>query len=522
MTPADDRHELKLPAAYLDGTNALCDALAESVESDRVGMDGSTARGQLNAIDKLRPILDRVGIDTLDGLTDVDALGDLRRALTQACKDGDMGAPGTAREYLQRFAKRCDALGLSTPDSERLRGVFKQSRKDAGRPVEVAPEITLDHMRALLGMMDVWLDTPTARRDDGSNTDAVGDLVGHRGRRLTPMQRDRALAWIALQVSGSIRSGSVVEITRGDVRGRSVDFLLRKGHVDPKRKRFRILDDYLRFMPPLLERVGDDPDARLFTKHGRETQGTVRSLLLSIGWPEHYGRTGLHNLRKLFYRAQYEAGNTAEVAAAGLGNTPAVAADHYADFVHAAQNELSLQTWADHMGAAHAPEMDWDFAPDEHVIAWEHISASHPWTLILNPYDDPDAEPPEALNGAWRFRWVDVIEPTWVQFDASPQRLVAYESNQGDVLLRHYGVYRADGSWVADVDGSPVQRDLWLERGGLAEKWARPDLNCAPCAPLESIMPGYARAVCAALDAGDLDTVRRMLDLLVALGGEAI
>ncbi len=45
-------------------------------------------------------------------------------------------------------------------------------------------------------------------------------------------------------------------------------------------------------------------------------------------------------------------------------------------------------------------------------------------------------------------------------------------------------------------------------------------MNCAPCAPLESIMPGYARAVCAALDAGDLDTVRRMLDLLVALGGE--
>ena len=84
---------------------------------------------------------------------------------------------------------------------------------------------------------------------------------------------------------------------------------------------------------------------------------------------------------------------------------------------------------------------------------------------------------PEALNGAWRFRWVDVIESTWVQFDESPQRLVAYESNQGDVLLRHYGVYRADGSWVADVDGSPVLRDLWLHRGGLAEKWARPDLN---------------------------------------------
>ncbi len=45
-------------------------------------------------------------------------------------------------------------------------------------------------------------------------------------------------------------------------------------------------------------------------------------------------------------------------------------------------------------------------------------------------------------------------------------------------------------------------------------------MNCAPCAPLESIMPGYARAICVALDAGDLDAVRRMLDLLAALGGE--
>ena len=40
------------------------------------------------------------------------------------------------------------------------------------------------------------------------------------------------------------------------------------------------------------------------------------------------------------------------------------------------------------------------------------------------------------------------------------------------------------------------------------------------CGPVEAILPGYAGAIRDALDAGDLDAVRRMLDLLAALGGE--
>ena len=36
---------------------------------------------------------------------------------------------------------------------------------------------------------------------------------------------------------------------------------------------------------------------------------------------------------------------------------------------------------------------------------------------------------------------------------------------------------------------------------------------------LESIIPGYALAMREALDAGDHDDLRRMLDLLAALGG---
>ena len=51
---------------------------------------------------------------------------------------------------------------------------------------------------------------------------------------------------------------------------------------------------------------------------------------------------------------------------------------------------------------------------------------------------------------------------------------------------------------------------IWCERR---------DLNPGSCAPLEAIVPAYAAAMREALDRGDLGAVRRMLDLLAALGG---
>ena len=52
---------------------------------------------------------------------------------------------------------------------------------------------------------------------------------------------------------------------------------------------------------------------------------------------------------------------------------------------------------------------------------------------------------------------------------------------------------------------------IWCERR---------DLNPGSSAPLEAIVPPYAAAMRQALDRGDLEAVRRMLDLLAALGGE--
>ena len=50
--------------------------------------------------------------------------------------------------------------------------------------------------------------------------------------------------------------------------------------------------------------------------------------------------------------------------------------------------------------------------------------------------------------------------------------------------------------------------------------WACLDSNQGHVLPiLESIIPGYAASMRDALDAGDHDDLRRILDLLTALGG---
>ena len=47
-------------------------------------------------------------------------------------------------------------------------------------------------------------------------------------------------------------------------------------------------------------------------------------------------------------------------------------------------------------------------------------------------------------------------------------------------------------------------------------------MNPGSSACIESIVPAYAAAMREALDRGDLEAVRRMLDLLAALGGEPV
>ena len=64
-------------------------------------------------------------------------------------------------------------------------------------------------------------------------------------------------------------------------------------------------------------------------------------------------------------------------------------------------------------------------------------------------------------------------------------------------------------------------KPLWLQHGGMHSRWwACLDLNQNVGLPiLEAILPGIAAAMREALDAGEHDDLRRMLDLLAALGG---
>ena len=98
----------------------------------------------------------------------------------------------------------------------------------------------------------------------------------------------------------------------------------------------------------------------------------------------------------------------------------------------------------------------------------------------------------------------------------------------GDLLVPHYP-WDSSGNSLCTEAGASMMRPLWLERGELHARSARSlasdwyecrDLNPGSGGPLEAILPGYAGAIRDALEAGDLDAVRRMLDLLAALGGE--
>jgi len=536
------------PAGYAESENALASALLDDLENYRVGYSKKWFNGNRRAITIVAPILDRVGIDSLDGLRDVEALGDLRKAVTRADADEELGAPTTAGRYLSAFAKRCAAVGLSEHDTERLRGVFKQARKDSARAIVKAPPITKEMLASMVAVMDAWANAeviPAAGCPEGILT-IDGDVVTcpTRGWRLTPRRRDRILAFIAVQVCGALRSGDALDLRVGDIRGRRIQARKHKGRTNPTRFSFDLFEPFAGFVDPLIERFADEPTSkRLFDSN--VTNG-VRTLLLAAGWPTHYNRVGLHNVRKTAMQANYEAGVPASEASAMLGNTPAVAEAVYAANTEDVRDGVARGNWAAWCidGLEETPA--WEYDDTNPPVAWEWLCAGAPtWTLHSNPWegerprDDPqgDAIPTAEgqgapFNGLWRFRQVTILMP-WGRWDST----VAYESNQGDLVVRHFPVYRENGTWVPDENGNPANRTLWLERGGLAQAapafWARadqtemvglpgfePESNAPMWLPIEVIIGRYAALVEAALDAGRTDEARRLLMLLKSLGGE--
>ena len=75
MTTDDHTHQpLRLPASYADAPTALISELLESIERDSVAYSKKWFNGNRRAVELVAPILDRVGIASLDGLSEADAL----------------------------------------------------------------------------------------------------------------------------------------------------------------------------------------------------------------------------------------------------------------------------------------------------------------------------------------------------------------------------------------------------------------------------------------------------------------
>ena len=456
MTDDTDSRPLAVPDGWSSWVESeLGRALSEGLERDRVGMSHSTFKTHRQAIAAVLPVVEGTGIYTLDQLVETEALLELRSNLTEAMTEGSL-APSTWGTYTERFAKRCATAGMSEADLSRLRGTFKQARKDAGRPIEPEPEMTMQQLAEIVRVMDAWLESPLTPSGNGRHDVLLG-ISGYRGRAVTPLRRDRSLAFIALMMSGAPRADSVFSLRRCDVRGRTVQHLVKKGNIDPLLATFTIHHDLVRFVQPMLDRTeGENP---LFDTN---TYGDVRALLLSAGVEPHNGRVGMHRVRKAFNKACFDAGLSSEESAAALNHTPATSERAYATHSKRDKRAKGMRAWHSRLTQQLATEIEWRFQEDGLVVPWENLqTCDRPWKDNpvagpdgLPPWPDRPTEPPPSLNGLWRFRFVEVKEPEMVEAGCHDpwQPYCATESSQGDVVIPYHSM----------GDNGP----LWLKRGG--------------------------------------------------------
>ena len=550
MTTENETQIDPLLIAYLeDGPSPLEEALRAGLRRDEPTYSEKTLRGHRRALSLILPIVEEAGVFTLEQLNDDDGLTAVRSALARAIRQSDL-AGSTWEEYISRFVRRCDGADILPAESARLKRTLAQALKQARKPAEIEPEVTDEMLQNLHSVMLEWRDAEIECSGFGQGRKTLVGLVGHRGRAVTPQRRDRALAAIAICWAGTPRTGDVLALKRSDVRGGIVRLQVAKGHTLQPVDKFP-LGDLAPFVRPLLARVGNDPDAPLFAG-GQTVLSDVREMMISAGWPEHHGRLGLHRLRKCIARVLDRAGHPMEDTAAVLNNTLAVVAKHYAIHDTQDKSDAGRATMRAHLTALTATPPRYRWPEGDEPTPWAMLTGN---SWVCNPLDaselltrarphdlevavtqtcldlglEPtpenvaclldatldnfltDDSPPE-LSGAWRLRWVEVENEdlTWTTYAAA-------ESSQNDVMVANFHPAQ---------DGEAA-RPLWLERGALWKAhsenpdWCeRRDLNPGSSAPLESIVPAYAAAMRDLLDAGDLEAVRRMLDLLAALGGE--
>ena len=269
--------------------------------------------------------------------------------------------------------------------------------------------------------------------------------------------------------------------------------------------------------------------------------GDVRSILLASGWPEHFGRTGLHRLRKVLTRHLYEAGESIETTAAVLNNSTPVVERAYSIHTRDARKSRGRDKLRARRDELLEEAPTWRWPSSDEPTPWAMLATS---SWITNPTsaselvtragenalaqvsedmgldvervrelvsNTPDDELRPELSGAWRLRWVEVRHAeSWNSYPAA-------ESSVGDVVIL-----------------APGSETVWLNKGQLhhqaikttvsqfSEWYECRDLNPGSSAGLESIIPNTAATIRQALQDGDEEVAFALLDLLTALGGQPI
>ncbi len=498
MNP-NEAPELKLPAVYSDGSNELCDALLEQVAADAPGIAAATERNRRQSIGKVRPILDRIGLYSLDQLSDLDVQWALRSAVSEALASGELGRGGTPDTHLRNFITVCTRLGLPDDERRHISGIFRQAFRaaeieDTGR-FEGTPELAAQVIQTGL----TWLESvPT--QDAGYHWVHADLPPGYQGRPLSPKRLARVLAWLAIQTSSGARSGDVNLVRRRDLTPERVTWRVRKGRKKTKRMSRPIIEPCRPLLGPILELV-TDPDAYLFNvPKGPESEDTttrcdLKALLIAAGIPSHNGRHGLHWIRSALVESARRAGIEASSAGAALGHRdPTTASKHYSEVGDRIGGEAATAAYQDSITDLLAPSPEYEMGDESGASSWGAMGV--------------EGAP---LAGAWRFIPVLIPDPEMSDGIAS---YLGYESNVGDLFV----YLRGSGG-----------RMTWLRKGDLHARWLRkeasemvgpPGFEPGSIRPLESIVAGVARELRGCLARGEAERADVLLNLLEALGGE--
>ena len=532
--------DFNLPNAYIDeGQNELDFTLREYLQIDAPGLTNRTVQYRTRALDVFIPICENAAVFSLDQLAHFEGLRAVRESLTQTIQSSDFAA-ATWETRISQFVVCCESANMTSGDLKRLRQALNMGLKDARLSRVIEPEVTDEHIQQLAAEMTRWRDCPLEKSGSNGCRETLVGIRGNRDRSVTPIRRDRALAFIAITWATGSRTGDVRRLTRGDIKGSKVRLQVAKGNtVQPED--ILELDSYLlHFVKPLLKRLGNKPNEPLFPSES--VTGDVRSILLASGWPEHFGRTGLHRLRKVATRWLYEAGESIETTAAVLNNSVPVVERSYSTQTRDARKSRGRERIQSRRDELLAPAPTWRWPSGDEPTPWAMLATS---SWITNPTsaselvtragenalaqvseslgldservrelvsDLPDDELRPELSGAWRLRWVEVeSDPdSWNSYPAA-------ESSVGDVVIL-----------------APGSETVWLNKGQLhhqAMKTAvsqfsgqreNPGSNPGTRTSLESIIPNTAATIRQALQDGDEEVAFALLDLLTALGGQPI